>query len=142
MSGIFECSHANFRKQRQRSSHIQMQRHVGENHLKCKMRDVNWNDLSWLPSRKNVQTLPSSSMQPGECHLNNFCSCSTEYFGNVLYLQMTNPLIRKRTEPVAKHLGKNWNHYASALMIFRHSAIWHCKGKQFRFFSFHWYCVL
>ena len=37
----------------------------------------------------------------------------------------------------AKNLDKNWNHFTNSLMIFRHSALWHCKGIQMWFFSFH-----
>lgn len=64
-----------------------------------KMRDVNWNDWALATCKKNVQTFPSWSMQPAECHFNHFCSCSAEYFGNILYLQKT--CSREGTEPVA-----------------------------------------
>lgn len=62
------------------STHPNAKTDVRENHLKYEMRDVNWNDLAWLHARKSDQTLPFSSMQPGECHFNHFCSCSTKYF--------------------------------------------------------------
>lgn len=112
------------------------------------MRNVNWNDLAWLLARKKCSELTLLKYAAWRM---SFQSLLQLLYWVLLKYPLSideSILIREGTSlwPClhdAKHLGKNWNHYTSALMLFRHSALWHCKGRQFRFFQFSfWYLSL